>query len=72
MAGLSAVAASTATAAAFVIGVAAASLGWQLLLVLAGAALRWKTGGRHRRVTTAIGSAVVGVLGVAMMAGALF
>lgn len=72
MAGLSAVAASAATAAAFVVGVAVASVGWQLLLVLAGAALRWKTGGRHRRVTTAIGSAVVGVLGVVMMTGAIF
>ncbi|MGC0249484.1 hypothetical protein [Pseudactinotalea sp. Z1748] len=63
---------STVTAVLFVAGVALASLSWQLLLVLAGAILRWKTGARFRHLTTLIGNGIVGILGILMVTGVIF
>ncbi|NOV96370.1 LysE family transporter [Isoptericola halotolerans] len=53
--------------AAFVVGVALASLAWQLLLVGAGSALRHRISVRLRKVTTLIGNGMVAALGVAML-----
>lgn len=69
--GLSAIASSVATVALFVAGVAIASAGWQILLVAAGAALRWRSSARLRRVTTLVGNAAVALLGLVMIAGAV-
>lgn len=68
-AGLSTIASTPAAAALFVGGVALASLSWQLLLVLVGAILRWRTGTRARQLTTVIGNGAVGLLGIIMIAG---
>jgi arginine exporter protein ArgO len=70
--GLTAIASSVATAALFVVGVAIASAGWQILLVAAGAALRWRSSARLRRVTTLVGNAAVALLGLVMIAAAVF
>lgn len=70
-AGLGAVMASAATAAAFAAGAGAASLGWQLVLVASGALLGATSGGRLKRWTPVVGSGVVGALGVLMLVGAL-
>lgn len=70
--GLSTLSTSTVAAALFVAGVALASLSWQLLLVLAGAILRWRAGARFRHLTTLIGHGVVGMLGVLMITGVIF
>ncbi|TQJ32151.1 hypothetical protein [Microbacterium sp. SLBN-146] len=70
--GLSSVASSPVTIALFVTGVAIASGVWQILLVAAGAALRWKSGARFRRVTSLVGNGAVAVLGAVMIAGAVF
>lgn len=67
--GIAAISSSVTTAVPFVFGVAMASLGWQLLLVLMGALVRWKTGARFRYLTSAIGNGVVGVLGILMITG---
>jgi len=66
--GLPAVSDSPFAACLFTAGVTLASLSWQLLLVLAGAVLRRRTGSRFRRLTTLIGNGAVGVLGVLMIA----
>lgn len=70
--GLSAVLDSAAGATSFVAGVAMASLSWQLLLVLVGAIVRWKTGRRFRRLTTMAGNATVLALGILMAIGFIF
>lgn len=67
--GLSAMSASAVAAVMFIAGVAAASLSWQLLLVLAGAIVRWKTGAQFRRLTALIGNSLVGVVGILMITG---
>lgn len=69
--GLSELMASAVSAAMFVVGVAAASLGWQLLLVLVGAIVHWQAGGRFRCITVIVGNCAVCSLGVLMIAGAL-
>jgi arginine exporter protein ArgO len=63
--------ASPATAAAYVTGVGAASMSWQLVLVAVGATVRGRATPRTRRVTTLVGHAIVGLLGLAMVARAL-
>jgi arginine exporter protein ArgO len=65
--GLSILTASPATAAFFVAGVGVGSLSWQLLLVCAGAVLRWRTGPQVRRLTTIIGHSIVGAIGILMI-----
>lgn len=69
--GLSELMASAVSAAMFVGGFAAASLGWQLLLVLVGAIFHWRAGVRFRGVTAIVGNLAVCTLGVLMIAGAL-
>lgn len=69
--GLTTVTGAGVTAAAFIAGVGSASLTWQVLLVGAGALTRSATGDRWRRGTALVGSGVVGVLGVIMIAAAL-
>lgn len=65
------VSSSVTVAALFVAGVTVASITWQLLLVLAGAALRWRAGERLRRVTALVGNGAVAALGAVMIMGAL-
>jgi len=60
-----------AAAAAFVIGVGAASLGWQSLLVAAGGLLHARSTARVQRITGVVGSGIVAVLGGALIIGAL-
>ncbi|WP_165384221.1 LysE family transporter [Leucobacter triazinivorans] len=67
--GLSGVSASALVSVAFIAGVGAASLSWQLLLVLTGAIVRWKAGTQFRRLTTLVGSSIVGVIGILMITG---
>ncbi|WP_292832529.1 LysE family transporter [Microbacterium sp.] len=69
--GFSELMASAVSAAMFVVGVAAASLGWQLLLVLVGAIVHWRAGVRFRGITAIMGNCAVCTLGVLMIAGAL-
>lgn len=69
--GMASLVAAPAAGALFVAGVAIASLGWQLLLVLGGAALRWTTGPRTQRVTAWVGNGIVGVLGILLIAGVI-
>ncbi len=69
---LSTVLDSAAGAVSFVAGVAVASLSWQLLLVLVGAIVRWKTGRRLRHLTTMAGNAIVLALGILMTIGFIF
>jgi arginine exporter protein ArgO len=69
--GLGGVARTPASGAAFVAGVGLASLAWQTLLVVAGSALSGRVGPAVQRLTTLTGNAVVAVLGVLVVAGAL-
>ncbi|WP_265523458.1 LysE family transporter [Oerskovia flava] len=69
--GLSSITTSAEAAAAFVVGVGLASLGWQLLLVVAGAFLHGRAGPRLHAVTSLVGNGVVGVLGVSMIGAGL-
>jgi hypothetical protein len=69
--GLTSVVGSVGTGALFVVGVAAASLAWQLLLVALGAFLGWRGGTRARLVTSVVGNGVVALLGAGLLAGAL-
>jgi arginine exporter protein ArgO len=62
---------TVAAAAAFVIGVGAASLGWGSLLVAAGGVLHARSSPRIQRLTGVAGSLIVAVLGVALVVGAL-
>jgi len=68
--GLTEIAASPAAIALFTTGVGAASLSWQLLLVLAGSLLHGRVGGRLRGATSLVGNGVVAVLGIILIAGA--
>jgi len=70
-AGIPTVTSSIANAALFAVGVAIASLAWQLLLVAAGAVLRYRTGGRFRRITSLIGNGAVALLGLLMLGSSL-
>lgn len=69
--GLASVVGSVGTGALFVVGVAAASSAWQLLLVALGAFLGWRGGTRARLVTSVVGNGVVALLGAGLLAGAL-
>jgi len=69
--GMASLVSEPAAGALFVAGVALASLAWQLLLVLAGAALRWTTGPRTQRVTAWVGNGVVAILGILLIAGVI-
>ena len=62
---------SPLAAALFVVGVATASVTWQLLVVAAGALLRGRLTARARRVTALIGNVIVAGLGAAMIVAAL-
>lgn len=71
-AGLGGALGSPAAAAAFVLGVAAASLSWQLGLVLAGHAFRGRVSVRAQRLLNVAGHSLVLALGAAaIIAGAL-
>lgn len=69
--GLDQVAGSAATAIAFIAGVGAASLGWQVLLVALGAGLQRKTGPSFQRWTAIVGNGLVMVLGAILIAQVL-
>ena len=69
--GFSELISSAVSAAMFVAGVAVASLGWQLLLVLVGAIVHWRAGARFRDITAIVGNCAVCTLGALMIAGAL-
>ena len=62
---------SPLSAGMFVLGVATASITWQLLVVAAGALLRGRLTPRARRTTALVGNLIVAGLGVAMIVGAL-
>ncbi|MHA7271042.1 LysE family transporter [Arthrobacter sp. HLT1-20] len=64
-AGLGAALGPPSTALAFVLGVAAASLGWQLGLALAGHALRGRVTARGQRYLNVVGHSIVLLLGAA-------
>ncbi len=59
-----------AVAAVFAVGVGIASVGWNLVLVAIGAALRARSTARVRRIVTAAGGAIVGVCGVVVLVAA--
>lgn len=67
IAGLPALSESWSSATLFVIGVAVASLGWQLLLVFAGSLLRARARPSLQRVTMIVGSTLVGAFGVIIL-----
>ncbi|UKJ65087.1 LysE family transporter [Cellulosimicrobium cellulans] len=69
---LPAVSTSLGAAALFVAGVALASLGWQLLLVLVGVVVRRKVGPRLGHLTMLVGNGTIAVLGVLMVTGSTF
>lgn len=70
-AGMSAGAPPPGSAITFVVGVAAASLVWQVGLVAAGAVLRRRSSQAAARVSSIVGAALVVLLGVAVLIGAV-
>ncbi|WP_460774292.1 LysE family transporter [Microbacterium sp. GXF7504] len=71
VAGLASTVRSPMSGSAFVAGVAAASLAWQVLLVGVGALLHRHAGAGVRRATGIVGGCAVAVFGAALCAGAL-
>ncbi|MCR1783375.1 LysE family transporter [Nocardioides carbamazepini] len=71
IAGLGALTAGPATAAVFVAGVGLSSLAWQALLIAAGGILHGRSSPRGHLVTHVAGSAVVGILGIALIVNAV-
>lgn len=69
--GLGTVSQTPGTSTAFIVGVGLASLAWQTLLVAVGSALKTRTGHAAQKATVLAGNAVVGVLGLIILTGAL-
>ena len=69
--GLSRLLQNPAAAGLFVVGVGAASVAWQLLVIGLGGFLGGRTTPRARQVTALVGNLVVAGLGVVLIAGTL-
>ncbi|MEV0731255.1 LysE family transporter [Polymorphospora sp. NPDC050346] len=69
--GLGTVSQTRATSTAFIVGVGLASVAWQILLVAVGSTLKTHAGQGAQRVTVLAGNAVVGVLGLLIVTGAV-